>query len=44
LVAFFSTRNKSPGIYLMSLKSWKSQQISTQEGESLNWAALPPAP
>jgi TolB protein len=43
LVAFFSTRNKSPGIYLMSLKSWKAQQISTQEGESLNWAALPPA-
>jgi TolB protein len=43
LVAFFSTRNKSPGIYLMSLKSWKAQQISTQEGESLNWAALPPS-
>ena len=44
LVAFFSTRNKSPGIWLMSLKSWKAQQISTQEGESLNWAALAPAP
>jgi TolB protein len=42
LVAFFSNRNKSPGIYLMSLKSWKAQQISSQEGESLNWAALPP--
>ena len=42
LVAFFSTRNKSPGIYLMSLKSWKAQSISTQEGESLNWARLPP--
>lgn len=42
LIAFFSNRNKSPGIYLMSLKSWKAQQISTQEGESLNWAALAP--
>ena len=41
LVAFFSNRNKSPGVYLMSLKSWKAQAISTQEGESLNWAALP---
>jgi TolB protein len=44
LLAFFSNRNKSPGIWLMSLKSWKAQQVSTQEGESLNWAALPPAP
>jgi TolB protein len=43
LVAFFSTRDKSPGIWLMSLKSWKAQQVSTQEGESLNWAALPAA-
>jgi TolB protein len=42
LVAFFSTRDKSPGIWLMSLKSWKAQQVSTQEGESLNWAMLPP--
>ncbi len=44
LVAFFSNRNKSPGVYLMSLKSFKAQQISTQEGESLNWAALPTPP
>ncbi|HEX2674587.1 MAG TPA: tolB protein [Polyangiaceae bacterium] len=44
LVAFFSNRNKSPGIWLMSLKSWKAQQISTQEGETLNWAALPGVP
>ncbi len=44
LVAFFSTRDKSPGIWLMSLKSWKAQQVSTQEGESLNWAALPAVP
>ncbi len=44
LLAFFSNRNKSPGIWLMSLKSWKAQQISTQEGESLNWSLLPAAP
>ncbi len=44
LVAFFSNRNKSPGVWLMSLKSWKAQQVSTQEGESLAWAALPPVP
>jgi len=42
LVAFFSNRNKSPGVWLMSLKSWKAQQVSTQEVESLAWAALPP--
>ncbi len=41
LVAFFSTREKAPGIWLMSLKSYKAQQVSTQQGESLNWAALP---
>lgn len=44
LVAFFSNRNKSPGVWLMSLKSWKAQQVSTQEGESLSWAALPAVP
>ncbi|HEY4159893.1 MAG TPA: tolB protein [Polyangiaceae bacterium] len=42
LLAFFSTRNKSPGIWLMSLKSFRVQQLSTQTGESLSWAALPP--
>jgi TolB protein len=42
LLAFFSTRNKSPGIYMMSLKSFRTQQISSQLGESLSWAALPP--
>jgi TolB protein len=44
LLAFFSTRNKSPGIWLMSLKSFRAQQLSRQTGESLAWAALPPAP
>lgn len=41
MLAFFSTRNKSPGIYMMSLKSFRTQQISTQVGESLSWAAIP---
>lgn len=41
LLAFFSTRNKQPGIYLMSLKRYRTQQISSQVGEALRWAALP---
>jgi TolB protein len=41
LLAFFSTRNKQTGIYLMSLKRFKSQQVSPQMGEALRWAALP---
>ncbi|MFO7179837.1 MAG: tolB protein [Pseudomonadota bacterium] len=42
LLAFFSTRNKQPGVYLMSLKRFSTQQISSQMGEGLRWAALPP--
>jgi TolB protein len=42
LLAFFSTRGSAPGIYVMSLKSFRTQSISTQLGESLSWAALPP--
>ncbi|HVY24932.1 MAG TPA: tolB protein [Polyangiaceae bacterium] len=41
LLAFFSTRGSAPGIYVMSLKSFRTQAISTQLGESLAWAALP---
>jgi TolB protein len=41
LLAFFSTRNKQPGVYLMSLKRFTAQQISTQMGEALRWSALP---
>jgi TolB protein len=44
LLAFFSTRGKRSGMYLMSLKRWKTQQLATQYGESLRWAALPPPP
>jgi len=43
LLAFFSTRKKSqPGMYLMSLKRWKTQWLAGQYGESLRWEALPP--
>jgi TolB protein len=41
LLAFFSTRGTTPGIYVMSLKSFRTQSISTQTGEGLSWAALP---
>jgi len=44
LLAFFSTRNKAPGIYLMSLKRWTTQKLSSQHGESLRWAPLPAVP
>jgi len=41
MLAFFSTRGSAPGIYVMSLKSFRIQSISTQTGEGLSWAALP---
>ena len=41
LLAFFSTRGSAPGIYVMSLKSFRIQSISSQLGEGLSWAALP---
>jgi TolB protein len=44
LLAFFSTRGSAAGIYVMSLKSFRTQSISTQLGETLQWAALPPVP
>lgn len=43
LIAFFSTRGKEQGLYVKSLKSGKTQKISSRDGESLRWAALPPA-
>jgi TolB protein len=42
LLAFFSTRNKTPGLYAMSLKRFTTILVTTQTGESLRWAALPP--
>ena len=41
MLAFFSTRSNGKGIYVMGLKRWKALKISSQEGESLRWAALP---
>ncbi len=42
LLAFFSTRKEQPGIYMMSLKRFTSQLLTSKIGESLRWAALPP--
>lgn len=43
LLAFFSTRKGQPGIYMMSLKRYTTQLLTSKIGESLRWAALPPA-
>lgn len=42
LLAFFSTRKGQPGIYMMSLKRFTTQLLTSKMGESLHWAALPP--
>ena len=42
LLAFFSTRKDQPGIYMMSLKRFTTQLLTSKVGESLRWAALPP--
>ncbi len=44
MLAFFSTRRKSKGLYVMSLKRWKTQKVNSQHGQSLRWDPLPPAP
>jgi TolB protein len=44
LLAFFSTRNQQPGMYMMSLKRFTTLQVTSKVGESLRWAALPPPP
>jgi TolB protein len=41
LLAFFSTRKSSPGLYLINLKRFTSIRVTPQLGESLNWARLP---
>lgn len=46
LLAFFSTRNDKPGLYLMSLQRGVTNLASPRVGQSLRWAALsepPPA-
>ena len=45
LLAFFSTRksDSGPGLYVVPIASvWRSRRISSELGESLHWAALPP--
>jgi TolB protein len=44
MLAFYSTRKKSSGIYFMSLKRWRTIKLNGQRAESLRWAALPPPP
>jgi TolB protein len=46
LLAFFSTRKSGagPGMYVLSLKRWTTQRLSSQIGHSLRWAPLPPGP
>lgn len=44
LLAFFSTRNQQPGLYMMSLKRFTTLQVTSKAGESLRWARLPPVP
>jgi TolB protein len=41
LLAFFSTRNEGPGMYMMSLKRFTSLRVTSQLGQSLRWAPLP---
>jgi TolB protein len=44
MLAFYSTRGKSHGIYFMSLKRWRTVKLNGQRAESLRWEALPPPP
>ncbi|HEU5075442.1 MAG TPA: tolB protein, partial [Polyangiaceae bacterium] len=41
MLAFFSTRQNKKGLYMMSLKRWRTQKVISQYGESLRWAPLP---
>jgi len=38
LLAFFSTRKGAPGLYMLNLKRFTSQRVTSQVGESLTWA------
>lgn len=44
LIAFSSTRNKTQGIYFMTIKRWKATKLDDLFGEQLRWEPLPPAP
>ncbi len=41
LLAFFSTRKKEPGLYLMSLKRFTTHKVANQTGIGLRWDPLP---
>lgn len=41
LLAFFSTRREGEGLYVMSLKRWKTTKILGQVGQGLRWDPLP---
>jgi TolB protein len=40
LLAFFSTRNKEKGLYVLSLKRFTTKKVLGSIGESLRWDAL----
>lgn len=42
MLAFFSKRGSEQGLYVMSLKRFRTQKVAGTWGESLRWAALPP--
>lgn len=42
LIAFSSTRNKTQGIYFMTIKRWKAVKLDDLFGEQLRWEPLPP--
>lgn len=44
LIAFSSTRNKTQGIYFMTIKRWKAVKLDDLFGEQLRWEPLPPPP
>ncbi len=41
LLAFFSTRNKDDGLYVLSLKRFTTKKLIGSMGESLRWEPLP---
>lgn len=41
LLAFFSTRKKEEGLYILSLKRWTTKKVIGQVGEGLRWEPLP---
>jgi hypothetical protein len=40
LLAFFSTRKSGSGLYLLNVKRFTTIRVTSEVGESLNWARL----